>query len=215
VTAVTTSEHGPHDNFKEPHVSSDKHEEPGSGRTRNPLVAQLEPVIEQAVREIGLDLDSLDVAQAGRRKVVKVVVDGDEGVGLDEVARASRLVSAALDDNDHVLGGAYTLEVTSPGVDRPLTRPRHWRRARYRLVKVRPKDGPEFTGRVGAAGTDTVRLLVGDELRDISYAEVAVAAVEIEFKQPPAAELALLGAEAEHREQAESGTQVENGEESR
>jgi ribosome maturation factor RimP len=187
-------------------VSSDQHDANGSGRPRNPLVAELEPVVESAVRAAGFDLEALDVAQAGRRNVVKVVVDADEGVNLDEVAQASRLVATALDDNDHLIGGAYTLEVTSPGVDRPLTRPRHWRRARYRLVRVRPAEGPEFTGRVGPAGEDSVRLLVGGVLRDIRYTEVAKAVVEIEFKQPPVAELVMLGAEDEGKN---------NGEESR
>jgi ribosome maturation factor RimP len=148
--------------------------------------------VAEAVTAAGFDLDSFEVQQAGRRQLVKVVVDGDDGVGLDEVAEVSRKVSAALDENEHVLASAYTLEVTSPGLDRPLTQPRHWRRARYRLVKVTPAEGAAFIGRVGHAGEHAARVLDGGKIREVRYADVAKAVVEIEFKQPPAEDLKLL-----------------------
>ena len=97
----------------------------------NELAPRLEPLVAGAVTAAGFDLDSFEVQQAGRRQLVKVVVDGDDGVGLDEVAEISRAVSAVLDENEHVIASAYTLEVTSPGLDRPLGKPRHWRRARW------------------------------------------------------------------------------------
>ncbi|GGM38515.1 ribosome maturation factor RimP [Longimycelium tulufanense] len=159
---------------------------------RDQLTAQLEPVVAEAVAALGFDLELLDVATAGRRRVVRVVVDSDDGVGLDEIAAASRAVSAALDARDDVLAGPYTLEVTSPGVDRPLTRPRHWRRARLRLVRARLADGGELLGRVGDTDADGVTLLVDGQLRRLEYEDVAKAVVEVEFRQPPAAELALL-----------------------
>ncbi|MFF5992840.1 ribosome maturation factor RimP [Prauserella flavalba] len=162
----------------------------------NELASRLEPVVAEAVTAAGFDLDALDVQQAGRRKLVKVVVDGDDGVGLDEVAEVSRAVSAVLDAHDHLIAGAYTLEVTSPGVDRPLTAKRHWRRARFRLVRVTPTEGAEFVGRVGEAGESSARVLVGGTVRDVHYADVAKAVIEIEFKQPPAEELKLLEADA-------------------
>ncbi|GAA0633501.1 hypothetical protein GCM10010174_63460 [Kutzneria viridogrisea] len=121
-----------------------------------------------------------------------MVVDGEQGVGLDEIAEASRVVSAALDAHDHVLGGPYTLEVTSPGIDRPLTAPRHWRRAKFRLVKVRLTEGGELTGRVGKVGEEAVQLLVDGQLRELPLAGVERAVVEVEFRQPPVEELALL-----------------------
>lgn len=163
-----------------------------SSPPRGELAAQLEPVVQEAVRAVGFDLELLDVQQAGRRRLVKVVVDGDDGVGLDEVAEASRAVSAALDANEHLVNGPYTLEVTSPGVDRPLTRERHWRRARYRLVRVKLVAGGELVGRVGDADGTGVTVLVDGALRRLAYADVARAAVEIEFKQPPVEELTLL-----------------------
>ncbi|GAB3152537.1 ribosome maturation factor RimP [Amycolatopsis stemonae] len=146
----------------------------------------------EAVTAAGFDLDSFEVQQAGRRQLVKVVVDADDGVGLDEVAEVSRKVSAALDENEHVLASAYTLEVTSPGLDRPLTQPRHWRRARFRLVKITPAEGAPFVGRIGHAGEAAARVLEGGKVRDVRYADVAKAVVEIEFKQPPAEDLKLL-----------------------
>ena len=156
------------------------------------LASRLQPIVAEAVETAGFDLDALEVQQAGRSKLVKVVVESDDGVGLDEVAEVSRKVSAALDENEHVLASAYTLEVTSPGLDRPLTQPRHWRRARFRLVKITPAEGAAFVGRVGHAGGESARVLVGGEVRDVRYADVAKAVVEIEFKQPPAEDLKLL-----------------------
>lgn len=156
------------------------------------LASRLQPIVAEAVTAAGFDLDSFEVQQAGRRQLVKVVVDADDGVGLDEVAEISRKVSAALDENEHVLASAYTLEVTSPGIDRPLTQARHWRRARFRLVKVSPVEGAPFVGRVGHAGEDAARVLTEGKLRDVRYADVAKAVVEIEFKQPAAEDLKLL-----------------------
>lgn len=158
----------------------------------------LEPVVVDAVRASGFELEQLDVTIAGRRRLVKVVVDAEDGVGLDQVAEVSRAVSTALDTHDPdgtALGGPYTLEVTSPGLDRPLTRPRHWRRAKFRLVTVKRSDGTRFTARVGNADDDpdgAVELLADGALRRVGYAEVAHAVVEVEFKPPPAEDLNLL-----------------------
>ncbi|QFU92364.1 ribosome maturation factor RimP [Amycolatopsis sp. YIM 10] len=156
------------------------------------LAGRLEPIVAEAVSGAGFELDALEVQQAGRRKLVKVVVDGEDGVGLDEVAEVSRTVSAVLDEQEHVLAGAYTLEVTSPGVDRPLSKPRHWRRAKFRLVRVTPADGAGFVGRVGNCDEDGARMLVDGQLRTVRYTDVAKAVIEIEFRQPPAEELKLL-----------------------
>ncbi|WP_181777742.1 ribosome maturation factor RimP [Amycolatopsis pittospori] len=165
----------------------------------NDLASRLEPIVAEAVKAAGFDLDSFEVQQAGRRQLVKVVVDGDDGVGLDEVASISRAVSAVLDENEHVLASAYTLEVTSPGLDRPLSVQRHWRRAKFRLVKVTPAEGAAFIGRVGHAGEKSARVLVDGEIRDVGYASVAKAVIEIEFKQPPAEDLKLLETDAAAR----------------
>lgn len=162
----------------------------------NDLAKRLEPIVADVVGGLGFDLDALEVQQAGRKKLVKVVVDSDDGIGLDEVASTSRAVSAVLDQHDHVIAGAYTLEVTSPGLSRPLTLPRHWRRAKFRRVKVTPKEGEPYVCRVGRAGARSVRVLLGEKLTDLPYDAVSKAVVEIEFKQPPGDELKLIEEDA-------------------
>jgi ribosome maturation factor RimP len=157
-----------------------------------PLTGQLRGVLEPIVAAAGFELDEVDVRVAGRRHTVKVVVDSEQGVGLDDIADLSHAASAELDRHEHLIGGSYTLEVTSPGVDRPLTGQRHWRRAHLRQVAVRTRDGDAFTGRVGPAGADAVTLLVDGRLRELRYADVEHAGVQVEFRPAPEAELELL-----------------------
>ncbi len=157
-----------------------------STSTRDRLVGLLAPLVEAA----GLDLEDVVVVPAGKRRLVRVVVDGDDGVSLDDVAVVSRSISTALDEADaEVLGRApYTLEVTSPGVDRPLTAPRHWRRARGRLVRATLADGGAVTGRVTAADDESVLLDVDGAERRLAFPEVARATVQVEFSRPATAE---------------------------
>ena len=159
------------------------------------LTGQLRGVLEPIVAAAGFELDEVDVRVAGRRHTVKVVVDSEQGVGLDDIADLSHAASAELDRHEHLIGGSYVLEVTSPGVDRPLTGPRHWRRARRRLVQVRRHDGTTLVGRVGRAGDASVVLLVDGVLQDLPYADVAHAAVQVEFRPPPDDELRMLNSE--------------------
>ncbi len=148
-------------------------------QTRERLVEELTPPL----LEIGLDLEGVDLTPAGRRRVLKVAVDKDGGVTLDDVAEATKEVSRRLDDSDVMGEQAYTLEVTSPGIDRPLTLPRHWRRNVGRLVKVTTTDGTTFTGRVEDQDEDSATLAVDDSLRTIGYADVAKAYVQVEFNR--------------------------------
>ncbi|MGB3440909.1 MAG: ribosome maturation factor RimP [Actinophytocola sp.] len=169
---------------------------PGQRQRAGGAGEELEPVVADAVARAGFELEELQVHQAGRKQLVKVIVDGDDGIGLDQVAEVARAVSEALDTREEVLAGAYTLEVTSPGLDRPLTKPRHWRRARLRKVAVRQADA-KFLARVGAAADDSVELLVDGQLRRVAYPEIEHAVIEVEFKEPPAAEIAQLTHEEE------------------
>jgi ribosome maturation factor RimP len=138
--------------------------------------------------ESGLDLEDVEISTAGRRRLVRVLVDKDGGVTLDEIADATHLVGGLLDKDDAVLGDApYTLEVTSPGIDRPLTLPRHWRRNVGRLVKVRPRDGQPFTGRILAAADESAAVAVDNARHEIAYDDVVKAVVEVEFNRPTAA----------------------------
>jgi ribosome maturation factor RimP len=164
----------------------DRREAGGSGTPvpardqRDRLRAVLAPVIEQA----GFDLEDISVIGAGRRSVVRVVVDSDDGVDLDAVALVSRAVSDVLDDDTagDLIPGAYQLEVTSPGVDRPLTAPRHWRRAIDRLVEVEV-GGAKVTGRVLSADTVGVVLAVDGADRPLTWAELGPGRVQIEFSR--------------------------------
>jgi ribosome maturation factor RimP len=153
---------------------------------------RLRPTVERAVTSVGFDLEEIDIRQAGRRKLVRVVVDADSGVGLDDIATVSRQVAAELDEQDEVLGGPYTLEVTSPGVDRPLTAARHWKRAHLRAVEITMRDGSVRSGRIGRADEDVVRVLIDSAVREVRYADVDRAVVRVEFRPPPAEELKAL-----------------------
>lgn len=141
-------------------------------------------LIEDAVTAEGFDLESLDVSRVGRRGRVKVVVDSDNGVDLDQCAELSHKVSAILDANDDLMGeGPYTLEVSSPGVTRPLTLPRHWRRNIGRLVRVVLADGGVVTGRVTAADEREAVLDVAGRTREVQYDKVGKAKVQVEFRR--------------------------------
>jgi ribosome maturation factor RimP len=150
---------------------------------------QLEPV----VTALGYDLEEVAASRAGSRQVLKIVVDADGGITLDDVAEVSRAVSAALDEGGVMGEAAYDLEVTSPGVGRPLTLPRHWRRALGRLVTVPLTAGGELTGRVVEAGEEGVALeLPGKKpgtkggVRRLGYPELGRGKVQVEFNRPGA-----------------------------
>jgi ribosome maturation factor RimP len=152
--------------------------DPAAYRAR--LRALIAPVVEKA----GYDLEDLVVSRAGRRHLLRVVVDADGGVSLDGVADLSRDISAALDEHEEAGGsftaGEYVLEVGSPGVDRPLTQPRQWRRNIGRLVAVTAADH-RLTGRVTAADDQGVTLDVDGQRREFGYPELGPGRVQIEF----------------------------------
>lgn len=128
----------------------------------------------------GADLEDVVVRGAGSRRLVRLVVDHD-GLDLDLVARISRDVSRALDASPAMGSAAYVLEVTSPGVDRPLTSPRHWSRAVGRLVRVTRDDGTELTGRIRAADSAAAELDVDGRVVELAYAGVTRAVVQVEL----------------------------------
>jgi ribosome maturation factor RimP len=179
----------------------------GTHRT-DPAAARLAGWIEPVVRAAGYDLEELVVTPAGRRSVVRVVVDRDQGVTLDDIAEVSRAVSEVLDRNDDGMGRTpYVLEVTSPGVDRPLTQQRHWRRNIGRLVTV--VVGPaghtaEVTGRLTAVEDTGVTLAVEAQgkpgakkrpptPRQVPWAELGKGRVQVEFGRPGAGDDDLAG----------------------
>ncbi|MGN9809635.1 ribosome maturation factor RimP [Micromonospora sp. BQ11] len=151
--------------------------------------ARLREVIEPVVVAAGYDLEDLSVSRAGRRHVVRVIVDADGGVNLDAVADVSRAVSAALDEAEEaggdIVAGEYQLEVSSPGVDRPLTLPRHWRRNVGRLVKVTARAAQggdrQVTGRILAADDERVTLETEGGQADFTHSALGPGRVQVEF----------------------------------
>lgn len=135
------------------------------------------------LQELGLDLEAVELTPAGKRRVLRIAVDKDGGVSLDDVAAATRAINEVIDQSDAMGEQPYTLEVTSRGVDRPLTESRHWRRNRSRLVKVTLADGSEVTGRIGDSDEEQVSLDVDGTTRALPYADVKKALVQIEFNR--------------------------------
>jgi ribosome maturation factor RimP len=161
---------------------------PGASPNAERIVGLLEP----AVAAMGMDLEDVRITSAGRRRRLRVVVDSDGGVSLDDIALVSRELSATLDRAAAMGEAPYTLEVSSPGVDRPLTEPKHWRRAVGRLVTAPlrsqphsatdgPADSLTVTGRVTGADSRGVRLDVDGESREFGYFELGPGRIQIEF----------------------------------
>jgi ribosome maturation factor RimP len=152
------------------------------------LISLLEPV----VGAMGMDLENVRITATGRRRLLRVVVDAEGGVNLDDITQISRALSAELDVTGAMGEAPYTLEVTSPGVDRPLTEPRHWRRAAGRLIRAplttrsqsvtdgRGRPGT-VEGRVLAASDHAVVLEVAGEQREYGFAELGPGKTLLEF----------------------------------
>jgi ribosome maturation factor RimP len=146
--------------------------------------AHLRDLLRPVVEDAGYDLEDLSVTSAGRRSLVRVSVDADGGVGLDAIAEISGRISEALDaDGDAGFAGPYVLEVSSPGVDRPLTEPRHWRRNAGRLVSVSTGD-TQLTGRIMEVTEAGVALDVAGARRDLAFGDLGPGRVQVEFNRP-------------------------------
>lgn len=148
---------------------------------------QIERELADPLRALDLDVEAVELTPAGKRRILRIAVDGDRGVTLDDVADATRRVSEVLEASDSIQAAMgempFTLEVTSRGVDRPLTLPRHWRRNADRLVKVSLTDGETLTGRIGTSTDSAVVLEVEGSTREIGYDQVAKAVVQVEFNR--------------------------------
>jgi ribosome maturation factor RimP len=148
-------------------------------RTRDRLAG----VLTDALAAVGLDVEAVELTPAGKRRLLRVAVDKDGGVTLDDIADATREVSRVLDSSDVMGEQPYTLEVTSPGTDRPLTLPRHWRRNQGRLVTVALTDGRAVTGRITASDDARAVVDVDGSAEVLAYDAVAKAKVQIEFNR--------------------------------
>jgi len=135
----------------------------------------------------GLDVEAVEITPAGKRRVLRIAIDKDGGVTMDDVAEATRTIDGVLETSDVMGEMPYTLEVTSRGVDRPLTLPRHWRRNVDRLVKVTATDESTYVGRILITDDDNATIDVAGEHRVVRYGEVDKALVQIEFNRKPVA----------------------------
>ncbi len=144
---------------------------------------RIETEIVGPLSALDLDVEAVEITPAGKRRILRIAVDKDGGVTLDDVADATREVSRVLDDSDAMGEQPYTLEVTSRGVDRPLTLARHWRRNTDRLVKVTTTGGDSFTGRIATSDDVAACLDVDGTIREIAYGDIKKALVQIEFNR--------------------------------
>ncbi|KUI43199.1 ribosome maturation factor RimP [Mycobacterium sp. GA-1199] len=146
----------------------------------------------------GYEIEDVIVDPAARPPRITVVADGDDGLDLASIAQLSRTASALLDALD-ARSAPYVLEVTSPGVDRPLTAEKHYRRARGRKVELTLSDGSQLTGRLGETRDGVVRLVVragrqaNFSVRELPLDGISKAVVQVEFSPPNPRELELVG----------------------
>jgi ribosome maturation factor RimP len=144
--------------------------------TREQILQILEPI----ASNMGLDLEDVEIKSAGKHSIVQVSIDKDGGINLDEVAQISNQISEALDAKDILGEKPYTLEVGSPGIDRALTLPRHWRRNNGRLVKINFGSNTEI-GRILESDDEKVSLEVKGKTRSINFDKIDKAFVQVEF----------------------------------
>ena len=157
----------------------------------------------------GYEIEDVVIDTRARPPRISVIADGDTALDLDTIAALSRSASALLDGLDGIRD-RYVLEVSSPGVDRPLTSAKHFRRARGRKVELALSDGSKLTGRVGETRADTIALVVREgrewAIRQIPLVEIVKAVVQVEFSQPAQAEMELAGlAEMGRADRTEAG----------
>jgi ribosome maturation factor RimP len=144
--------------------------------TREQILQILEPI----ASNMGLDLEDVEIKSAGKHSIVQVSIDKDGGINLDEVAQISNQISEALDAKDVLGEKPYTLEVGSPGIDRALTLPRHWRRNNGRLVKIDFGSNSEI-GRIIESDDEKVSLEVKGKTRSINFDKIDKAFIQVEF----------------------------------
>jgi ribosome maturation factor RimP len=151
------------------------------------LKDQISELITPALHQAGYFLEDVNIVSPGQHRIVTVIVDGETGLNLDQVTVASKLVSELLDAATFMGETPFTLEVTSPGIDRPLTLPRHFAKNVDRLLKVTKTDGVTVTGRI-LSNTESEVTLSVTEKKDLKEVVVALtdikrAIVEIEFNR--------------------------------
>ena len=140
---------------------------------------EISAAITPALSDLGFYLEDITITSAGRRSMLTVIVDGDTHLSLDQVTVATKAVSEIVENIQSLGQAPFTLEVTSPGLDRPLTKPRHWRKNIDRLVKIVLLDGKEVKGRV----KDATEISATVDEQVVKFSDIKHATLEIEFKQ--------------------------------
>ena len=140
---------------------------------------EISAAITPALYDLGFYLEDITITSAGRRSMITVIVDGDNHLSLDQVTVATKAIGEIVENIQSLGQIPFTLEVTSPGLDRPLTKPRHWRKNIDRLVKIVLLDGKEVKGRV--KDVSEISTTVDDQV--VKFSEIKRATLEIEFKQ--------------------------------
>ena len=140
---------------------------------------QVLAVITPAIESLGFYIEDITITSAGKRSMLTVIVDGDTHLSLDQVTVATKAISEIVENLPTLGNNPFTLEVTSPGLDRPLTKPRHWRKNQDRLIKIILNDGKEVTGRIKDSNESSVKV----DQQEISFADIKRATLEIEFKK--------------------------------
>ena len=140
---------------------------------------EISAAITPALSDLGFYLEDITITSAGRRSMLTVIVDGDTHLSLDQVTVATKAISEVVENIQSLGQAPFTLEVTSPGLDRPLTKPRHWRKNIDRLVKIVLLDGKEIKGRV----KDATEILATVDEQVVKFSDIKRATLEIEFKQ--------------------------------
>jgi ribosome maturation factor RimP len=151
------------------------------------LSEKITELVQPAVEKAGFFLEDVHVVSPGKHRIITCIVDGQTPLNLDQVTSVSREISELLDAADFMDDSAFTLEVTSPGVDRPLTLPRHWQKNLKRLVKVVNQDGSVVNGRITAV--EQTHALLSEDIKgkskehSVLFADIKRATVEIEFNR--------------------------------
>ena len=165
-----------------------------------PSQEQVIELLDNEFARAGYEIENVVVDTRARPPRITVVADGDNPLDLDTIALLSRRASALLDDPGGAAANAtsYVLEVSSPGVDRPLTTEKHFRRARGRKAELALSDGSAITGRLGDTDNGVLRLVVrsnsrGWTVRDLALDDIVKAVVQVEFSPPNPHELELGG----------------------
>jgi ribosome maturation factor RimP len=140
---------------------------------------EISAVITPALSNLGFYLEDITITSAGRQSMLTVIVDGDAHLSLDQVTVATKAISGLVESIQSLGQTPFTLEVTSPGLDRPLTKARHWRKNIDRLVKIVLLDGKEISGRI--KGASEISASVDEHV--INFVDIKRAKLEVEFKR--------------------------------